>query len=50
MYCCCCCRCAEWLGFESSFVGACAGIMAGFVVAFCVGIVAAIRKFNFQRR
>jgi hypothetical protein len=38
------------LGFESYFVKWCAVIMAGFVLAFMVAIVAALRIFNFQRR
>jgi hypothetical protein len=38
------------LGFESSFVGWCALIMAGFILAFCAAIVGALRFFNFQRR
>jgi hypothetical protein len=38
------------LGFESWFVKWCAVIMAGFVLAFWVAIVGALRFFNFQRR
>ncbi|KAF6262511.1 ATP-binding cassette transporter [Scenedesmus sp. NREL 46B-D3] len=38
------------LGFDSSFVGWCALIMAGFILAFCAAIIAAMRFFNFQRR
>ena len=41
---------AEMLGFEAYFVKWCAVIMAGFVLAFMVAIVAALRIFNFQRR
>jgi hypothetical protein len=44
-----CCP-AEMLGFEAYFVKWCAVIMAGFVLAFMVAIVAALRIFNFQRR
>lgn len=44
------CPVADWLGFESWFVGYCALIMAAFVVAFCVLIIAALRFFNFQKR
>jgi hypothetical protein len=41
---------AAMLGFDSSFVGWCALIMAGFILAFCVAIIAAMRCFNFQKR
>jgi energy-coupling factor transporter ATP-binding protein EcfA2 len=38
------------LGFESWFVHWCALIMAGFILAMMVAIVAALRLFSFQRR
>ena len=38
------------LGFETWFVKWCAVIMAGFVLAFMVLIVSALRFFNFQKR
>jgi ABC-type uncharacterized transport system permease subunit len=37
-------------GFESSFVPFCALILAGFVGAFWIAIIAALRLLNFQRR
>lgn len=42
--------CAEMLGFETYFVKWSAVIMSGFVVAFMVLIVVALRIFNFQKR
>lgn len=41
---------AERYGFEMWFVKWCALIMAGFVVAFWVAIIAAMRFFKFERR
>lgn len=41
---------AEMLGFETYFVKWSAVIMSGFVVAFMVAIVVALRIFNFQKR
>uniref|UniRef100_A0A383WGZ5 ABC transporter domain-containing protein n=1 Tax=Tetradesmus obliquus TaxID=3088 RepID=A0A383WGZ5_TETOB len=38
------------LGFQASFVGWCALIMAGFILAFVAAIIGALRFFNFQRR
>jgi len=40
----------DMLGFESSFVGWCVLIMFGFILAFWVAIITALRKFNFQKR
>lgn len=41
---------AAMLGFQASFVGWCALIMAGFILAFVAAIIGALRFFNFQRR
>lgn len=41
---------ADVLGFETYFVKWSAVIMSGFVVAFMVAIVVALRIFNFQKR
>jgi hypothetical protein len=38
------------LGFESWFVRWCALIMAGFILAMMVAVVAALKFFSFQRR